>query len=367
MRIVQVLAGLGAGGAERLVLNLSRWLQGQGHQVAVLNIYHDATLQPDFERAGIPVHRLRLTPLLSQWYPHALVCFLRSFGAEVVHCHDTAWRKTAQACRWARVPCVWTLHGYLQEWTETGKGWMKNSAQHTAFLVGVEPKVQQLIQRTLGLPEGKVVYIPNGVPDLYQPSPEPVEWGVSLPKDAIVVGMVSRLSAVKDPETLIRAIALVRRKIPTVQLVFAGTGELEEAMRGWIAQMGLQGCVHLLGLRRDMANILHALDVFVLSSYSEGMSLAILEAMSAARPIVATDVGGNSLLLDGGRCGILVPPRAPQALAEAILELLKNREKAQQLAHHARQRFLEHFTIDAMGERYLEIYQRAIEKFRLEV
>lgn len=121
--------------------------------------------------------------------------------------------------------------------------------------------------------------------------------------------------------------------------------------------------MHLLGLRRDVADILHALDVFVLSTHSEGMSLAILEAMSAQRPIVATDVGGNSILLDGGKCGILVPPRDPHALAEAILELLTNREKAQQLARNARQRFLEHFTIDAMGKRYLEVYQRAIEEF----
>lgn len=364
MRIVQVLAGLWPGGAERLVLNLSRWLQEKGHRVEVVNIYPDTTLQPDFERAGVRVHCLRLTPVVSQWYPRALVRFLKRVGAEVVHCHDAAWRKAAQACRFARVPCVWTLHGYLRHWIDEGRGWMQSSLRHTAFLVGVEPKVQHLIQRALGVAGGKVLYIPNGVPDLYQPSPEPVEWGVSLSKDAPVVGMVSRLSVVKDPETLIRAIALMKRKIPTVQLVFAGTGELEETMHGWIEEVGLQGCVHLLGLRRDVANILHAVDVFVLSSHSEGMSLAILEAMSAARPIVATDVGGNSLLLNGGQCGILVPPRDPHALAEAILELLTNREKAQQLARNARKRFLEHFTIDAMGKRYLEIYEKAIEEFR---
>ncbi|MCS7311184.1 MAG: glycosyltransferase family 4 protein, partial [Armatimonadetes bacterium] len=141
MRIVQVLAGLAAGGAERLVLNLSRWLQQQGHEVVVVNIYRNTTLQPDFERAGIQVHQLQLTPVVSQWYPLALVRFLAQFGAEVVHCHDTAWRKTAQACRWTGLPCVWTLHGYLQEWLLAGRGWMQQAARHTAYLVGVEPKV----------------------------------------------------------------------------------------------------------------------------------------------------------------------------------------------------------------------------------
>lgn len=364
MRILQVLAGLGAGGAERLVLNLSKWLQEQGHEAEVVNIYPDTTLQRDFEQAGIRVCNLRLTPMLSQWYPHELIRHFRRFRADVVHCHDTAWRKTAQACRLARVPCIWTLHGYLQEWLNGNRGWMKWSAQGTAYLVGVEPKVQSLILDALDTPEGKTLTIPNGVPDLHRQVPRGVNWGVSIPKDAPVVGMISRLSAVKDPETLIRAIAIVRRALPSVHLVFVGAGELEEPMRRWIAEQRLEGTVHLLGLRRDVADILHALDVFVLSTHSEGMSLAILEAMSAQRPIVATDVGGNSILLDGGRCGILVPPRDPHALAEAILELLTNREKAQQLARNARQRFLEHFTIDAMGKRYLEVYQQAMEGFR---
>lgn len=363
MRILQILAGLWAGGAERLVLNLSKWLQEQGHEVEVVNIYPNTTLQRDFEQVGIRVHNLRLMPALSQWYPHGLIRHFRQFRADIVHCHDTAWRKAAQACQIARVPCVWTLHGYLQEWLNASRGWMKQSAQHTAYLVGVEPKVRSLILNALNTSEERTLHIPNGVPDLYQQVPRGVNWGVSIPKDAPVVGMISRLSAVKDPETLIRAIAVVRRAFPSVHLVFAGAGELEEPMRGWIAEQGLEGTVHLLGLRRDVADILHALDVFVLSTHSEGMSLAILEAMSAQRPIVATDVGGNSILLDGGKCGILVPPRDPHALAEAILELLTNREKAQQLARNARQRFLEHFTIDAMGKRYLEVYQRAIEEF----
>lgn len=364
MRIIQVLSGLGAGGMERLVLNLSLWLEEQGHEVDVVNIYPESTLQPEFERSGLRVHTLRLTPVVSQVYPCSLISLLRKTRVDVVHCHDTAWRKTAQACQIARVPCIWTLHGYLKEWMHMGKRWMRRSAEQTAYLVGVEPKVCGLIREILNIDPAKVVYIPNGVPDLFQPQPREARWGAPVPKDAPVIGMISRLSAVKDPETLIRAIALVKQRLLTVQLVFAGTGEMEQPMRRWIGELGLEGSVHLLGLRRDVADILHALDVFVLSTHSEGMSLAILEAMSAQRPIIATDVGGNSLLLDGGRCGVLVPPRDPHALAEAILDLLANREKAQQLARNARQRFLEHFTIDAMGKRYLEVYQQAIEEFR---
>lgn len=364
MRILQVLAGLWAGGAERLVLNLSQWLQAQGHEVVVLNIYHDTTLQSGFERAGIRVRSLRLTPILSQWYPGGLIRFLRSFGAGIVHCHDTAWRKTAQACRFARVPCVWTMHLYMDDWMRSQVGWMRHAVRHTQRLVGVEPNVVDLIRAHLPVEQNQVQYVPNGVPDIYSSNGTPVEWGVPMPEGVPIVGMLGRLQGNKDPFTLLRAAALVHHQRPDVHVVFAGQGPLEEEMRRYIEALGADGYIHLLGLRHDVPAILHNLDVFVLSSHMEGQPLAILEAMSAGRPIVATDVGGNSLLLDGGRCGILVPPRDPHALAEAILELLTNQEKAQQLARNARQRFLEHFTIDAMGKRYLEVYQQAIEEFR---
>jgi glycosyltransferase involved in cell wall biosynthesis len=92
----------------------------------------------------------------------------------------------------------------------------------------------------------------------------------------------------------------------------------------------------------------------VLSSRIEGESLAILEAMSAQRPIVATAVGGTPGLLANGECGLLVPPGDAQAMAQAIVELLTNRAKAQELARRARERFLQEYTIDRMGERYVE-------------
>jgi glycosyltransferase involved in cell wall biosynthesis len=364
MRIVQVLAGLGAGGAERLVLHLSRWLQIQGHHVEVVNIYTDTTLQPEFEAAGVCVRHMRMTPYVSQWYPGALVSYVRRFQLDVVHCHDTAWRKCARACRIAQIPCVWTLHGYLKEWLENGKWWMRRSARDTAFLVGVEPNVEQLIRETLQVDGAKVLHVVNGVPGAFVSNNGEVEWGVPVPSGARVVGMVSRLSRVKDPQTLIRAIHVVRQVVPDVHLVLVGRGELEEEIRCMIHQEQLEDCVHLLGYRQDIPHLLQAMDVFVLSSHSEGLSLAILEAMSAQRPIVATAVGGTPALLANGECGLLVPPGDVQAMAQAITELLTNKTKAEELARRARERFLQEYTIDRTGERYLELYEKAMAQHR---
>ncbi|GIV18159.1 MAG: glycosyl transferase family 1 [Armatimonadota bacterium] len=365
MRVAQVLAGLGAGGAEKLVLHLSVWLQREGHEVEVVNIYPDTTLLPQFEGAGIRVHNLRLTPYLSQWYPGALARYLKRFRPDVVHCHNTAWLKSAVACRWTHTPCVFTLHSYHEAWLSQHCRRLKWAAAATDYVVGVAPGIDRLMVEILGVPPERALYIRNGVADIYQPEPPPPEWNATVSAAARVVGMVGRFDGkYKDQATLVRAFSQVSAKVEGVHLVFIGDGPGRAQVESLARKLGLESRVHFLGMRQDVPVLLHALDVFVLSSNVEGESLAILEAMSAQRPIVATDVGGNSILLDGGRCGILIPPRDPHALAEAILELLTNREKAQQLAHNARQRFLEHFTIDAMGRRYLEVYEQAIARQR---
>jgi len=363
MRVVQVLAGLGAGGAERLVLHLSCWLQGQGHVVEVVNICPETTLQSDFDAAGVRVRNLRLAPYVSQWYPGAFVGYLRHFRPDVVHCHNMAWLKTAAACRWTRTPCVFTLHNYHADWLRKHRKRLRWAAGATDYFVGVAPGIENLFVDILGVPEEKTLYIRNGVPDIHMSEPVEVDW--QLPEDTTKVGMVGRFDGhQKDQETLVRAMALVREQVPKLHLVFVGDGPNRTNVEKLVSQLGMGHHVHFLGLRRDVPALLHHLDVFVLSSRIEGESLAILEAMSAQRPIVATAVGGTPGLLANGECGLLVPPGDVEAMAQAILELLTNQTKAQELARRARERFLREYTIDRMGERYLELYEKAIAQHR---
>ena len=172
--------------------------------------------------------------------------------------------------------------------------------------------------------------------------------------------MVGRLAEPKDPETLLEAVRLVRDNVPEVQLVFIGSGPNEDRLRRRIHERNATGFAHVMGERRDVPELLHHLDVFVLSSHSEGHSMAILEAMSAERPIVATRVGGNAQLLEDGACGLLVPAGEPGSMAQAVLRLLQDRSEAMRLSRLARRRYLESFSVDRMGEAYLSIYREAL-------
>jgi glycosyltransferase involved in cell wall biosynthesis len=362
MHILQVLAGLPLGGAEQLVANLSAWLQARGHTVLVANLTAEKAMLPAFEARQVRVLQVLVPGILSRFYPHRLVSLIRRFQPDVVHCHNAAWLKTASACRWTRTPCVFTLHGHHHDdWLRRYRWWLRLAAKATGFCVGVAPGIEKQFVDMLGVSNERVRYVRNGIPDIYMSCPPPPDWGV--PQNASVVGMVARFDEVsKDQATLVRAMAIVSERYPDVYLVLIGDGPRRAEVEQLASQVGVRDCVHFLGLRRDVPTLLHHLNVFVLSSRIEGESLAILEAMSAQRPIVATAVGGTPGLLANGECGLLVPPGDAQAMAQAILELLTNKTKAQELARRARERFLQEYTIDRMGERYLELYTEAASK-----
>jgi len=141
-----------------------------------------------------------------------------------------------------------------------------------------------------------------------------------------------------------------------VHLAIAGRGETAEALRRQARDLGVGDRVHLLGLRGDIPNLLGGADVFVLPSLSEGLPVALLEAMSAGCAIVASDVGDVRTVLDDGRAGVLVPPGDARALAVAVDGLLRTPDRARELAAWAQRRAVQEYDVARMVARYAAIY-----------
>lgn len=256
---------------------------------------------------------------------------------------------------------MFTLHNYHDKWLQKHAKHLRSAARLTRLCVGVALGIEQLFTQILGVSPERTAYIRNGVADIYMCDPPAPAWGAPIPSAAAVVSMVARFDGhQKDQTTLVRAVQIARQSIPNLHLVLIGDGPHRPVVEALVDDLNAGSYVHFLGLRDDVHVLLHHVDLFVLSSRMEGESLAILEAMSAQRPIIATAVGGTPGLLANGECGVLVPPGDVRAMAQAIVNLVQNREKAQQLAVRARQRFLQEYTIDRMAERYLELYVKAI-------
>ncbi|MDP2835158.1 MAG: glycosyltransferase [Pseudomonadota bacterium] len=169
--------------------------------------------------------------------------------------------------------------------------------------------------------------------------------------------IVARLDAIKDHASLLRALPRVIQAHPNATLLIIGDGPLRADLERQTAELGLGRHVRFLGMRDDVPELLVALDVVVLCSLSEGLSLTLLEQSAAGSSMVATDVGGNPEIIEDGITGLLVPVGDEAALAGAINRLLDDPERAHAIGQAARLQFMREFTLARMVSRYVEVYE----------
>jgi glycosyltransferase involved in cell wall biosynthesis len=235
----------------------------------------------------------------------------------------------------------------------------------TDLSLAVSPGVKDYLVEQVGLDPAGVRVVPNGVDiaaiDAARPGPA-VRQELGLPAEVRLIGLVGRLDHwAKGHKELFEAMASLKERYP-VQALIVGGGRREAEMRELAAGLNLAAQAHFLGQRRDVPDLLQAMDIFVLPSYSEGVSLALLEAMAAGLPVIATAVGGTPEVVTDGVTGLLIPPRDPEALTGALERLLADPAWARALGNKAREYVREHFSLERLGREINEIYQELVTK-----
>lgn len=225
--------------------------------------------------------------------------------------------------------------------------------------VAVSENIQVWLTTTLGIDEKKVTLIPNGVDlgkfsGVYRDSAQRATYGFT--DDDFVIGSVGRLDPVKDHESLLRGFADLSAEFPNIKLLLVGQGPCYERLAHLGRVLGISDRLHLLGERDDIPELLECMDVFVLSSLSEGMSNTILEAMAVGVPVIATRAGGNVFLVQDGENGFLVSKQDPQGLREAIRRYLKDPSIARQHGAAGRRRVEREWSLTKMVEAYDRVY-----------
>jgi glycosyltransferase involved in cell wall biosynthesis len=359
-RVLLALGTSGPGGAEQMLLQLACALRERGAAPAL------ATFAPGWmteraQRLGLPVW---IAPQRRGSDPLWIARFagrLRREGIELLHTHEFEMNVYGAAAAWlARVPSLATLHGL--EW---GLARRRHLLAYRALyrdpsrLVAVSHDLARSVAPRLGRAAESFPVVHNGIPlPALPPAAEraalraAARAELGLPQAGPLLVAVGNLYPVKDHATLVRALPALAQ----ARLAIAGRGQEEEPLRRLAAELGVADRLHLLGLRDDVERVLRAADVFVQPSRSEGLPLAVLEAMAAALPIVATRVGGVGEAVIDGQSGLLVPPEDPSALAGAVGRILGSADRGAGFGREARARAEREFSLEAMARRYAELY-----------
>ena len=350
---------MATGGMEMMVAELSRALARRGHDVGITCLETRGELGERLATEGIPVTVSPAPGLIPLLVAGATGGWFRKRRPEVLHVHSGVWLKAVTAARAAAIPrTVYTCHGLLDPTPLSLRLMMRKAAASTSACVAVSEPLAKFLIDEVGVPRPKVSIISNGIDtERYRPDRRgPLRADLGLNAEALVFGVVARLVPGKNIALLIESFHAVAAEFRSAYLVIAGDGPERAALEGRARALGVADRVRFLGLVADTAGFYRELDIFVLPSLAEGTSISILEAMASGAAVIATRVGGNPALLDGGAAGRLVPSNDSTALANALRDLSASPESRALLGQRARTRAVAHYSHGAMVDQYLAQY-----------
>lgn len=371
--VLQLLDSFQQGGTEGQVVQLTKWLQASGkYRIFLATLSGEGPLRGEVERLGFrdvptfPLQNFYNVNALKQ--QSRLVSYMREKQIDVVHAHDFYTNIFGMAAAsLARVTGRIASRRETEGIRSPAKRWVERRAFASAKVVIANAEA---IRRHLigeGLRPEKVVTIHNGI-DVARIAPQPEERrselveSFGLPPTRRFVTIVANMRHVmKDQATFLRAAQLVQKAVPESGFVLAGEGEQTESLRQLAAELGIDQATFFIGRCSRVSDLLSISDVCVLSSKGvEGFSNSILEYMAAARPVVATDVGGAREAIVEAETGYVVQPEDFETMAQRIISLLQEPERARAMGAQGRKRVQEQFSCEAQLRRVEDVYDKLL-------
>lgn len=370
LHIVHGVHSLDVGGLERLVLGLVRAGVAAGQRVSVLCVEHPGQLADEAVTAGATVVSLgKPAGRHPEFIDHAAEV-LAALRPDAVHTHQigAAWY-LGRAAGWLGVPVVHTEHGnhFAREsgWAGVLKArlFFRTAARSVGRFCCVSDEIAAAVTRWGTVPRSKVEVIPNGIP-LHPPAdllaPALVRASLGIPDGVPVVGTVGRLAEVKRQDVLLRAAARLSREFPDVRVLLVGDGPERATLETLARDLGLAPRVHFAGFQSRPEEFLRVMDVFALTSRSEGFPVSLLEAWRAGRPVACSAVGGIPAVVRNTENGLLFPSGDDAAAAIVLAALLRNRDLAARVAAAGRAEFRRKYSLDRMAGEYDRLYRESL-------
>ena len=367
MRILLLTTHLNIGGIGSYTVALAKALKAKGQYVIVAS--SGGVLVPELAAGGVSHIKVNILTK-SELSPKIIKAIFEMFrivktlDIDIIH----AQTRVAQVVgffvsKLCKCSFVTTCHGFFSK--NLGRillpGWGDR-------VIAISQAVQQQLVNSFRVNKDRISLIYNGIDvkrflrDFSKHEKEKLKDRFGVRKDYYVIGTIARLTPDKGHHVLLYALYEILRKKPNVQLVFVGEGRERYKIIDLMQRLGLSENVKFIKSQLNTVNILSIIDVFMFTpKRKEGLGIALLEAMASGKPVVSTNVGGISSIVEDGVNGFLVEPFRPELLVEPTLKLLEDKELYKRMSQAAREIVIEKFSINGMADRVEEVYTQVVQ------
>ena len=367
LKVIHVIGGGEFGGAEQHILELLTILKKKSVETQVVCFYN-STFAQELTKRGIPVIVIDQFSKMDYRFVKELRNVFKRENPLLIHSHGV---RANFLCRLAarplpHLPVITTVHSVLRyDYPNTISYFLASrmefwTRQWNKHYIAISKAIRQILLNE-GINEKQITLIHHGI-DIEEfnisESKDQIRDTLGIPKDAFVIGSVSRLVPIKGLNDILNALSQVIEKFPNIHWLAVGEGPERQNLDLLVKTRNLEGNIHFLGFRQDIPRCLKAMDLFISSSYSEGFGLSLIEAMASRIPIISTPVGGISDFLLDHINGLAVPSHRPDEIARCIIKLYENPQLREKLISAAYQTVHEKFTLEKMADHTLDLYNK---------
>jgi glycosyltransferase involved in cell wall biosynthesis len=371
MNILYLIESSEPGGAENLVVSLANGFRKRGHG-CIIGLLEDGWLNDQLKANNFETLMLQQNHSYDFSFIRELYGVVRKYNIGLIHAHEfTMNTYGAFIGALLRLPVITTIHGQNYYWVKLRRRIAYRLVSRLSKMVAVSESLKSFLSDRVGIEKHRIIILHNGIEvekysmGLHPKHSSAIKEVLSISDHQQVVGTVGMMVPVKDHLTLLDAAQKVLRCCPDTIFLAIGDGPLRERLTDHAKSLGIEKNIRFTGFKTCIAELLQIMDVYVCTSISEGLSLSILEAMAAGKPVIATNVGGNPEIIAHGDNGFLVPAKSAAELSAGLIMMLRDKQLAKRLGVKGQQNVQEKFSREEMINKYQRLYDDALfEKMR---
>jgi glycosyltransferase involved in cell wall biosynthesis len=362
VKVLHITYDMRIGGTEMVIKNL---IKGINHELFDMSIYCiEEPIGPwgrDLESNGIQITAQARQPGFDNSLIFAIRKHIKNNKIDVLHCHQyTPWVYGVLAAFGTKTKVIFTEHGRFYPDSSSWKRKLINPwlCRITDHITSISKATKKALVEFENIYESNIKVIYNGIkkPEVVKDKVDELRLKLGISKDTKILGTIARLDPIKNHSMMLDAFSIVLKEHPDTVLIIVGDGEERKNIENKIRQLNIEDKVIMAGYEPQPQHYLALMDIFLLSSLSEGTSMTLLEAMSLGKPCVVTDAGGNKEIISDHHNGLVTPNNDADMFALGIKKLLHNSETLEHYGNNAKNRFTELFSVTSMTEHFQQIY-----------